>query len=58
MIKQKCWVIEAVVKKKFKVVFEDDVLREEAIDMFESEEYDDIIDESDILEIVEIVDAE
>ena len=58
MIKQKSWVIEAVVKKRFKVVFEDEVLREEAIDMFESEEYDDIIDESDILEIVEIVDAD
>ena len=58
-MKKNFWIIEAVVSKRFKVVFEEEVDMSEAIDLFKMQEnIEDIIDETDIIEVVSVEEAE
>lgn len=58
-MKKNFWIIEAVVSKRFKVVFEEEVDMSEAIDLFKIQEnIEDIIDETDIIEVVSVEEVE
>lgn len=59
-MKKSIWTIECAIKKTFKVAFDGNVSREEAMELFENDQYDDIIDEDEnnINEVIEVIDAE
>lgn len=58
-MKKSFWVVEAVVRQKFKVSFEDDVDMSEAAELFSVQEgIEDILDESEIIEVISVDDVE
>lgn len=51
------WTIKAHVMTEYKVIFEDEVTEEEAIDRFKNYQYADIVDE-EMQTIIDVVEAE
>lgn len=52
--KEECWDIEVTAKMEFRFVFDRPVTKEEARDLVEAGEWEDIIDERD-LEILSVI---